>query len=364
MGSADSREDFELPRWGTVDDRVGADLPTWGTVDDRAGADLPTWGSVDPVGADEEQNGSAEREPADEELGQADVEFNRADAERDRADAERDRVDAQREPGDAELYPADAAPVYRSAPFRETTPMARVPLTPAPGEATSEESAPQESEDGPHRAGGRHRAQQPPSSWRDWPGLVISSAMRGRRRAKRPRSLWRELPTLIVIAIALALVIKTYAIQAFFIPSGSMQNTLAIGDRVLINKMVYHLRGISRGDVVVFSGDGSWDISTSPPDSNPAVRFFNALEGIVGITHNSDVYIKRVIGLPGDHVACCDTLGRITVNGVPLSERSYLYPNNSPSAQRFSIIVPPGRLWVMGDHRAVSYDSRGHMGDP
>ncbi|HWG01843.1 MAG TPA: signal peptidase I, partial [Trebonia sp.] len=75
-------------------------------------------------------------------------------------------------------------------------------------------------------------------------------------------------------------------------------------------------------------------------------------------------YIKRVIGLPGDHVACCDANGQVTVNGVPLSESSYLYPGNAPSATRFNITVPPGRLWVMGDHRQISYDSRGHIGDP
>jgi signal peptidase I len=183
-------------------------------------------------------------------------------------------------------------------------------------------------------------------------------------RRPRRRSFARELPVLIVVALVLALVIKTYAIQAFFIPSGSMENTLEIGDRVLINKLVYDFRGIHRGDIVVFNGDGSWDFDSTPPSSNLFSRFFGDLEGIVGISHDSDIYIKRVIGLPGDHVVCCDAEGRITVNGVALNETSYLYPGNAPSATRFNINVPPGRLWVMGDHRLVSYDSRGHMGDP
>jgi len=188
------------------------------------------------------------------------------------------------------------------------------------------------------------------------------SARRARKRPRR-RSALVELLVLGVIAIVLALIIKTYAIQAFFIPSASMENTLDIGDRVLINKVVYDFRGIHRGDIIVFDGNGSWDFN---PPSSPNIfsRFANDLEGIVGISHDSSIYIKRVIGLPGDHVVCCNANGQITVNGVPLSEKSYLYPGNQPSAQPFNITVPSGRLWVMGDHRAVSYDSRGHMGDP
>ncbi len=185
---------------------------------------------------------------------------------------------------------------------------------------------------------------------------------RARKRPRR-RSALVELLVLGVIAIVLALIIKTYAIQAFFIPSASMENTLDIGDRVLINKLVYDFRGIHRGDIVVFDGNGSWD--NNPPSSpNIISRFVSDLEGIVGISHDSSIYIKRVIGLPGDHVVCCNANGQITVNGVPLSEQSYLYPGNQPSAQPFKVTVPPGRLWMMGDHRAVSYDSRGHIGDP
>jgi signal peptidase I len=184
-----------------------------------------------------------------------------------------------------------------------------------------------------------------------------------RKRRRRRRSLLRELPVLVVVALVLALVIKTYAIQAFYIPSSSMENTLDIGDRVLINKVVYDFRGIHRGDIVVFDGNGSWDFSP-PASSNIFSRFFGDVEGIIGISHDSDIYIKRVIGLPGDHVVCCDAQGRVTVNGVALTEGSYVYPGEAPSLQRFNITVPLGRLWVMGDHRLVSYDSRGHMGDP
>jgi signal peptidase I len=202
-----------------------------------------------------------------------------------------------------------------------------------------------------------------PDSGDDAGGAEQPPPTRRARKRPRRRSALVELLVLGVIAVVLALIIKTYAIQAFFIPSGSMENTLDIGDRVLINKLVYDFRGIHRGDIIVFDGRGSWDPST-PSSSNIFSRFGSDLEGIVGISHDSSIYIKRVIGLPGDRVVCCNANGQITVNGVPLTEQSYLYPGNQPSAQPFKVTVPPGRLWVMGDHRAVSYDSRGHIGDP
>jgi signal peptidase I len=183
-------------------------------------------------------------------------------------------------------------------------------------------------------------------------------------RPRRKRSFWREFPVLVVVALLLAVVIKTYAIQAFFIPSGSMENTLKINDRVLVNKLVYDVRGIHRGDIVVFNGDGSWDPGTVPVDTNFAVKFANGFASMFGFGHPGDILIKRVIGLPGDRVACCDAQDRVTVNGVPLAEQSYLYPGDSPSMSRFSITVPPGRLWVMGDHRLISDDARDHLGSP
>jgi signal peptidase I len=184
------------------------------------------------------------------------------------------------------------------------------------------------------------------------------------RRARRKRSFWREFPILVVVALLLAVVIKTYAIQAFFIPSGSMENTLEINDRVLVNKLVYDVRSIHRGDIVVFNGDGSWDPGTAPRDTNFVVKFAQGFASMFGFGHPGDILIKRVIGLPGDKVACCDAQGRVTVNNVPLNEQSYLYPGDAPSEIRFNIVVPPGRLWVMGDHRLISDDSRDHLGEP
>jgi signal peptidase I len=186
----------------------------------------------------------------------------------------------------------------------------------------------------------------------------------GHRRKRKQRSFWRELPILVVIALLLAVVIKTFAIQAFWIPSGSMENTLEINDRVLVNKIVYHIRDIHRGDIVVFNGDGSWDPGPIPTNGNIFQQFGAGFASMFGFGHPGDILIKRVIGIPGDRVACCDAQGQITVNGVALTEQSYLYPGSAPSETRFNIVVPPGRLWVMGDNRLWSADSRDHMGDP
>ncbi|SNS66208.1 signal peptidase I [Streptosporangium subroseum] len=182
---------------------------------------------------------------------------------------------------------------------------------------------------------------------------------------KKKGSFWKELPVLVVVALVLALIIKTFVIQAFYIPSESMENTLLVNDRVLVNKPVYRIRDIERGDVVVFSGVESWDgeVQFEEP-SNPVAGFFRWVGTAFGVVPGEKDYIKRVIGVAGDTVKCCDAQGRVTVNGVPLDEKSYLYPGDKPSTSEFEIKVPADRLWVMGDHRSVSLDSRSHQGDP
>jgi signal peptidase I len=175
---------------------------------------------------------------------------------------------------------------------------------------------------------------------------------------KRKRPFWRDLAVIVIAALILTILLKAFVVQVFSIPSGSMENTLLPGDRILVNKMVYRLRSIERGDIVVFSGSGSWD----PP--SPSASVWDDVTSLFGIAGPGTDYVKRVIGVPGDHVVCCNALGQVTVNGVALSEKSYIYPGAAPSQIRFNITVPPGRLWVMGDNRADSDDSRYRIGDP
>jgi signal peptidase I len=184
------------------------------------------------------------------------------------------------------------------------------------------------------------------------------------RREDKPNSFLRELPILIAVALVLALLIKAFLVQAFYIPSESMEDTLKKGDRVLVNKLVYHTRSIHRGEIVVFNGkDTSFESTpefTATRSNNVIARFFRSVGSAIGIAPPGEKdFIKRVIGVAGDRVACC-TNGKVTVNGVPLTE-TYLKPGVTPSDQTFDVTVPKDRLWVMGDNRANSSDSRAHI---
>jgi signal peptidase I len=183
----------------------------------------------------------------------------------------------------------------------------------------------------------------------------------------RPSAWMREIPILVAVALGIALLVKTFLVQAFFIPSESMENTLLTGDRVLVNKFADRFGGdVQRGQVVVFKDPGGWlDTGEDETSGNPIVRGLKDVFSFVGLlpsTSEKDL-IKRVIGVAGDKVACCDDQGRITVNGVGIDE-PYLYPGDKPSDRAFSVTVPPNRLWVMGDHRSDSADSRAHMDGP
>ncbi|GLY16177.1 hypothetical protein Kisp01_31920 [Kineosporia sp. NBRC 101677] len=166
---------------------------------------------------------------------------------------------------------------------------------------------------------------------------------------------------LVAVAVTIAL-IRAFVMQSFVVPSGSMEPTVQIGDRVLVSRLSYLASDIERGDVIVFDGAGVFDPEDDGPDTLLAGvgRFVaSAFSMPVG----SRDYVKRVIGLPGDHVVCCDSQGRLTVNGEPVDE-PYVAEGNKPSEVAFDIEVPEGRLWVMGDHRADSADSRAHLGSP
>ncbi len=195
------------------------------------------------------------------------------------------------------------------------------------------------------------------------------------RKPQRP--FWVEVLGLLAIALAIALVVHTFLFQAFFIPSGSMENTLHIGDRVLVNRLSYKVGHVQRGQVIVFNGQDSWapEAPVTPP-SNPVARVLHDVGGFFGFAPSGEHdFIKRVVAIPGDHVTCCDTQGRIHINQIPLDEK-YLYsgPDQGPvvpattkvnlasgGSSHFDVIVPPGRVWVEGDHRDDSSDSRAHQ---
>lgn len=171
----------------------------------------------------------------------------------------------------------------------------------------------------------------------------------------------RETVIIIVMAMALSFVVKTWVAQAFFIPSGSMEQTLQVGDRVMVSKLHKHFEGINRGDVVVFQDPGGWLPSAPRAEPTEFVGRVQQVLTFVGLLPDpaDEHLIKRVIGVGGDRVVCCEEGERLTVNGAPIAE-PYVYPGDAPSTIRFDITVPEGSVWVMGDHRSDSQDSRYH----
>jgi len=182
---------------------------------------------------------------------------------------------------------------------------------------------------------------------------------------QRASSWLRETVIILIGALVLSLIIKTFLVQAFFIPSASMEDTLQIGDRVLVSKLSPGPFDVRRGDIVVFKDPGGW-LPPTPAASRSALQdALNSGLTFIGLLpqDSGEHLIKRVIGLPGDHVACCDAAGRVTVNGVGINEPQ-LKPGSVPSEVPFDITVPANSFWVMGDNRQNSRDSRGHLGDP
>lgn len=176
---------------------------------------------------------------------------------------------------------------------------------------------------------------------------------------------WLSRRWLLLVLACLAFVglLSAFVVQPFLIPSSSMENTFKVGDRVLVNKLAYRFGDQPRrGDAVVFDGTGSF--VQSEPETNPVTALLRGAGAAVGLVPPAETdYIKRVIGIGGDRVTCCDERGRIKVNGRPVDE-GYLHPGDAPSDVGFDVVVPEGKVWVMGDHRARSSDSRDHLGEP
>ena len=180
----------------------------------------------------------------------------------------------------------------------------------------------------------------------------------------RKGSLLRELPILVVVALAVSFVIKSFLVQFFYIPSGSMENTLQVNDRVAVNKVPFISKSINRGDVVVFRDPDNWLPEPYTADGNIILTKIKEGFVAVGVLPNpaKQYLVKRVIGVAGDKVECCTKNKKLMINGVEIDE-PYIFAGNTPSDTKFNVTIPEGKVWVMGDHRSASSDSRFHQDD-
>ena len=178
----------------------------------------------------------------------------------------------------------------------------------------------------------------------------------------RKGSLLRELPILVILALLVSILIKSFLVQFFYIPSGSMENTLQVQDRVAVNRVPFIGNDISRGDVIVFRDPAGWLPEASSYNENRITSAIREGLVIVGVIPNpaKQYLVKRVIGVAGDNVVAKDQV--LTINGKPTNE-PYIFAGNTPSDTDFNITVPEGKVWVMGDHRGASADSRFHTDD-
>lgn len=179
---------------------------------------------------------------------------------------------------------------------------------------------------------------------------------------RQPRKLgWRFAFLALVLALLISGVVRSVWLDVYYIPSASMEPLFGSGDRILVSRTDFQAEPVRRGDIVVFDGRGTFAPLNS--GDGPLQDAAAAAGHWLGITGSDTTYIKRVIGLPGDHVVCCDDRQRLTVNGQALEE-PYLYDGDAASKQKFNVIVPSGRLWLLGDHRSMSADSRSLLGAP
>lgn len=180
----------------------------------------------------------------------------------------------------------------------------------------------------------------------------------------RKGSFLREIPALLIVAVIVSLLIKTFIVQFFYIPSGSMENTLQVNDRVAVNRVPFISRSIHRGDVVVFHDPNNWLPVIDESSQNKVIAKLHEALVTVGILPNpaKQYLVKRVIGVGGDNVQCCAKDGKLLINGKEATE-PYIFAGNAPSDMKFNVTVPKGKIWVMGDHRGASADSRYHQDD-
>ncbi|WP_269938852.1 signal peptidase I [Arthrobacter sp. HY1533] len=172
---------------------------------------------------------------------------------------------------------------------------------------------------------------------------------------------WRFVFLLITVIFVFLALVRNVWVDVYYIPSGSMEPLLLTGDRVLVSRTEFASRPIERGDVVVFDGRGSFT-----PLNSGAGPVADAVTGVgqwLGLVPNNNIYVKRVLGVAGDTVKCCSADGLLEINGVPVTE-GYVHPGDLPSELKFEVTVPEGKLWLMGDHRSVSLDSRSLLGAP
>lgn len=201
--------------------------------------------------------------------------------------------------------------------------------------------------------------------------MTIESAPEVHQKRRRGFLIFlRDVLVIIVIAALVSFLVKTFVVRSFYIPSASMERTLLVDDRILVDELTPNWTGYARGDIVVFEDPGGWlPAHVQEPAGPPLAEAIDSILTLIGLSasDSKDHLVKRLIGLPGDHVVCCNALGQIEINGAPIDELSYLnLPEGDTAASNepFDVTVPAGSLWLMGDNRDRSQDARAHQDLP